>query len=162
MTLTEVIIALAILGIISVPLIAVFSNSVFITQLTKRQMEINAVMQIAKVEVAYAVKNPSSIPDFDDPGDVTKQVDINPKTSPLYDTKGNETTSYLRIEKSNLADRYKYRVKYLDMGGASPDYSKPAPEPNTVELLIKLYSSEGKFLRELKADINYIEDPNKP
>ena len=56
MTLTEVIIALAVLGIISVPLIAVFSNSVFITRLTKNQLEINAVIQIVKVEVTQAVK----------------------------------------------------------------------------------------------------------
>lgn len=157
MTLTEVIIALAVLGIISVPLIAVFSNSVFVTQLTKNQLEINAIMQIVKVEVTHAVKNGSTIKDFDDPDDVLKVVDISPKgvdSESLYSAPGNET-KFLQINNSNLNDKYKYKVKYINKSEDSLDTLQP--EPNTVELLIKLYSGNGKHLKDLKTDINYVK-----
>lgn len=152
MTLTEVIIALAVFGIISVPLIAVFSNSVFITRLTKNQLEINAVIQIVKVEVTQAVKNGNSIKTFEDPDD---KVEISPKVpaaAPLYSASGNETT-FLLIDESNLNGRYKYKVKYISKWEDSPDILEP--EPYTVELMIELYSDSGKLLKELKADIQY-------
>lgn len=155
MTLTEVIIALAVLGIISVPLIAVFSNSVLITQLTRNQLEVNAVVQIVKVEVTQAVKNGSLIKDFEEPSDISKAIDISPRSvgaESLYLEPGNET-KFLHIDNSNLTGRYKYKVRYMDKAGATLDTLQP--EPDTVELLIMLYSAGEKHLKDLKVDIHY-------
>lgn len=155
MTLTEVIIALAVLGIISVPLIAVFSNSVLITQLTRNQLEVNAVVQIVKVEVTQAVKNGSLIKDAEEPGDISKAIDISPRSvgaESLYLEPGNET-KFLHIDNSNLTGRYKYKVRYMAKAGAELDTLQP--EPDTVELLIMLYSAGEKHLKDLKVDIHY-------
>lgn len=150
MTITEVIMALAILGIIAIPLLAVFSNSIFLTHLTKSQMEINAVMQIVKGEVVQSVKNGRQLPDFEHPEDGTKKINICPSSSPadtLYDTTGNET-KFLKIDGGNLQDKYKYKVVY-EAKGENTEVS------NTVELLIKLYSDGGKYLNELKINVLY-------
>lgn len=148
MTITEVILALAILGIVSIPLIAVFSNSIFLTQLTKRKMEINAVMQIAKGDVTQSVKNGSKLPDFIDPIDDSKKVNLKLNLdSALLDPIYNDPTKYFKMQGDHdLLNAYKYKVKYV---------SKDTVAPNIVELIIKLYSSDGKFLSELKTDIQY-------
>lgn len=152
MTLTEVITALAILGIISIPLIAVFSNSVLITHMTKKQMEINAVMQIVKREVAESVKNGVELLEFENPDE---KVNLSPAASedpgPYSPVDGR--TEFLKIQSGNLTESYKYRVKYIDKGDGTVDISKP--EPGTVVLAIELYTSDGKKVSDLKTDILY-------
>jgi len=147
MTLIEVILALAILGIISIPLIAVFSNSIFITQLTKRQIEINAVIQIAKGEVTQSVKHDAPLNDFDYPEVSANDISLSPThipASPSPYSPADNKTKFLRLQVDNqnlFYNTYKYKVKYVSL------------HENIVELIIELYHSNGKFLSEIKTDI---------
>ncbi|MEN6316747.1 MAG: type II secretion system protein [Clostridiaceae bacterium] len=56
MTLIETIISLAVLGIVSVPLMAVFTNTAVIVKKTDERLEINAVTRIIKENVINSVK----------------------------------------------------------------------------------------------------------
>ncbi|OPX43025.1 hypothetical protein CLHUN_31690 [Ruminiclostridium hungatei] len=143
MTITEIITALAVLGIISIPLMAVFSNSVLLTKMTGNQLEINAVMQIAKADVVQSVKNDVRLCDFSDPD---KEIYLNPsRPTPdaIYAHVGNETAAFLELGTGNLTEKYKYKVRYEDMGA-----------PDIVRLTIKLYTAQEKFLSELKIEVS--------
>ncbi len=143
MTITEIITALAILGIISIPLVAVFSNSVFIINMTGNQLEINAAMQVAKASVVQAVKNSDELCDFSDD---SKKIKLNPSKTPrsaIYDSPGSETAEFIKLEGpgltgGTLADKYKYKVKFESF-----------PAPDIVRLTIKLYTVKEKYLSEL-------------
>jgi len=146
MTITEIITALAVLGIISIPLMAVFSNSVLLTKMTGNQLEINAVMQIAKADVVQSVKNGVGLCDFSDPHNASKEIYLNPsRPTPdvIYAHAGNETAAFLKLGSGNLTEKYKYKVKYEDMGA-----------PDIVHLTIKLYTAQEKFLSELKIEVS--------
>ena len=146
-TVTEVLMALAVLGIISIPLIAVFSNSIFMTRLTKEQMEVNSVMQIIKNEVVQSVKNSRNLTDVDD-----SPVNLSPIASPrdsVYDPSINQT-NYLKIENGNLQDRYVYKV--FNKGINATESGNIA---NSVKLQIKIYTSNYKFIKELIIDVSY-------
>lgn len=151
MTITEIITALAVLGIISIPLMAVFSNSVMLTKMTGNQLEINAVMQIAKAQVVHSVKNDVGLRDFSDP-ESDHKIYLNPSDpdpDAIYDHAGNETVAFLQLEgpgldsSSALKQKYKYKVRYEAM-----------ESPDIVRLTIKLYTAQEKFLSELKIEIS--------
>lgn len=152
MTLTEVVVAIAIFGILSVPLLAIFSNSILITELTKRQMEISSVMQIVSGEVSNSVRNNVSITYYSSltPSAITLSPIASP-TPTIYGAIGNET-NYLRISGGNLAGEYKYTVTYVGKGTSTS-------VSNTVDLLIKLFTSEGRMLRELRTTVGYDISP---
>jgi len=157
-TVTESIMALAVLGIISVPIMSIFSNSVFLEKMTADQLEVNAVFQVARGEVVRSVKDDYRLQHFENPLQFTS---IDPTAEPrdnLYSASGNET-AYLKLRSGNLTEKYKYKVKYIRMG--KEDYGPIASseiqtiEPKTVELVIELYTSEGKLLKKLKTSISY-------
>lgn len=150
MTITEIITALAVLGIISIPLMAVFSNSVLLTKMTGNQLEINAVMQIAKAQVVHSVKNNVELRDFSDPdGDKIHLNPSGPEPDAIYDHAGNETAEFLQLDgpgldsSSALIQKYKYKVRYEAMEA-----------PDIVRLTIKLYTAQEKLLSELKIEIS--------
>ena len=157
-TVTESIMALAVLGIISIPIMSVFSNSVFLEKMTATQLEVNAVIQVARGEVTRSVKDDYRLKHFDNP---TQFTAIDPTAEPrdsLYSVSGNET-AYLKLRSGNLTDKYKYKVRYIKMG--KEDYGPIDPseiqtiEPKTVELAIELYTAQGKPVKKLKTSISY-------
>jgi len=55
MTLVEVVVALALLGILVVPITIGFMNTIRIAKLIERQTEVNAVSEVVKDQVAEAL-----------------------------------------------------------------------------------------------------------
>jgi len=61
MTVIEVILSLAILGIVTVPLMTVFASSLYMTKHVDNQIEVNMATRLAKELVTYSVNNGSEL-----------------------------------------------------------------------------------------------------
>lgn len=60
-SLIEVIIAMTVFAMISVPLIMLFGNSMKLTRSSEEQIEINAITRIIKENVSFAIKDTSAV-----------------------------------------------------------------------------------------------------
>lgn len=143
-TLMEVILSLAVLGIISVPLFATFLSSAAIIKKTGEQLEINAATKIIKENVVASVKYGGG----------------NTITSYETDEFGNEIEVVLKdcTEAKNLKvvdsmgkiyDKYKFDVK------REKDYGEILNYPDTCEYLVTLKRiSNNQVIQKVRVDIN--------
>ncbi len=110
MTLVEIIMALAVFGIVSVPIVTLFMNSSLTLKATQKQMEINAASRQAKEAVVDWVKSESSVP-------TTTSGTINAKYE--YDaeltTQAAITTNAIGV---NFPNTYQYKIIIKSSGSS--------------------------------------------
>ncbi len=80
MTMLEVLISIALLSLVSVPLIMSFMNSLMMSKLSKNQIEVNAVTRVVKEVVTSGFANNLPLNNYDIDGDgnlVEHHLDVN-------------------------------------------------------------------------------------
>ncbi len=148
MTMIEVIISIALLSVVSVPLIISFMNSLNISRLSKNQIEINAVTRTIKETVTDGFYNNLPLNDFDSDGDIDLYRDF------LCDSSGVPATSgailYRVTPKIDVPDsNYKFTILY-----DSANFHNPAYEDVT-NVLIKIYNIDNKIVNKLKITVPF-------
>ncbi len=143
MTLIEAIVALAILGIVSAPLLMVFTNAQMIIRNTGSRLEANAVMRIIKENVTRSVKIGA--------GNTVRQLD----TGAVFDLSV-DTGELLNLEvegkDGKVNDKYKFDVKRTKEFGFLPGDAR-----NTCEYEITLRKMDGQEIQRLKILINNLQ-----
>lgn len=159
MTLIETIISLAVLGIVSVPLMAVFTNAAVIVKKTDERLEINAVTRIIKENVINSVKyggSGNAINTFDHTGLIDLQ------SGPDADEDGDfEAAENLEIKDSKNSVNKKYifdaeRTMNFDTLTNPEDPSRTLAD--TCEYLITIKAKDtGDTIQRLRILINRID-----
>jgi len=146
-TLIEIVVSLAVLGIISVPLFTTFLSSALIIRRTGEQLEINAVTRIVKENVVASVKygGGNVIPSYetDEYGTEIEVV-----------LKGCDEANNLKVLDSmgKVYDKYKFDVKREKDYGEIPGY------PDTCQYIITLKTFPGdKIIQKVRININRLD-----
>lgn len=158
MTLIETIIALAVLGIVSVPLMAVFTNAAVIVKKTEERLEINAVTRIIKENVIKSVKDGGD-------GNAIWNIDhtwqFNLQTGP--DDNGDgvfETAEDLEIldSEGNVNKKFMFDAKReKDFNTIADPVDASLALADTCEYLITLKTMDGDVVQRLRILINRVE-----
>lgn len=157
MTLIEVITSLAVLGIISVPLMMSFTNTIMVVKLTQKQTEINAVTRIVKNNVTDAVKygikliKYGAVPRADGTMDPADEIQLRGPSSVF--TAAVDTTPDLKIDgKDGISDYSAYKFSVKDLKTADSDY------PNTYEYVITLKKANGDVIQKVRIAVNIVPE----
>ena len=141
-SLVEVIVALTVLGLISVPISMTFLNSTFTAKLTKEQIELTAITRMVKENVAESVKRGCDV--FGAGNESKKVRDISASSiNDLYDVK---------IEDR---DGNQYANFMFDVERSSPD---PYPDVYRFLVTIKERNNNGVFqkIRQFRMEVNVL------
>ncbi|MEN8906972.1 MAG: type II secretion system protein [Clostridiales bacterium] len=157
MTLIEVILAITILAIASLPLFASFNNTFLIINKKQKKMDNSAVIRLAKENSVDCIKEAKAIQSYNDVNSdsikdindtVLWQNDTNSWTYPdIVDT---NTVSDLMLKDSNdkIYDKYKYSIKY-DSTYSDSNF------PNVKKFKIGVYNfSDSKLIKAFNIFIN--------
>ena len=141
-SLVEVIVALTVLGLISVPISMTFLNSTFTAKLTKEQIELTAITRMVKENVAESVKRGCDVFGA-----------------------GNESKKVRDISASSINDLYDVKIEDRD-GNQYPNFmfdverSSPDPYPDVYRFLvtIKERNNNGVFqkIRQFRMEVNVL------
>lgn len=153
MTLIEAIVALAILGIVSAPLLVVFTNAQLVIRNTESRLEANAVMRIIKENVTASVKFGGF--------NKIKQIGANGAEYDLSEDNGDVKTDLeIKGKDQKVNARYKFDLKrtvnFGELPGdpANPEKNKPK---DTCEYEITLRKMDGQEVQKLKILINSLK-----
>lgn len=147
MTLIETIIALAVLGIVTVPLLVVFTNAQVVIRNTQGRLETNAVMRIIKENVTRAVKyeGGNKISSYEG-----AQFNLpNNTTDPTVDIWHEGKNLEVKGQDGKTNDKYKFDAKRTkdSVGDAK----------NTWEYEITLKKMDGQEIQKLTILVNRLE-----
>ena len=151
MTMIEVIISIALLSVVSVPLIISFMNSLNISRLSKNQIEINAVTRTVKEIVTDGFFNNLPLNDFDSDGDIDLYRDFLCDSSGVPATSGAtlyRVTPKIDVPEPDYSD-YKFSITY-----ESANFHNPAYEDVT-NVLITIYNIDNKIVNKLKITVPF-------
>lgn len=145
MTLTEVVVALAVLGIVSAPLLVVFTNSAVIVKKTGDRIEINAVTRVIKENVINSVKYGSLIYSYKE----KKEVPLNA---------GKREDLQIKDSYDNVNEKYVFDAVRIQEFDTIADPDDPEIQfDDTCEYLITLKKMDGSEVQKLKVYINRLE-----
>ena len=156
MTLIETIIALAVLGIVSVPLMAVFTNAAVIVKKTDDRLEINAVTRIIKENVIRSVKYGglgNAIYSYE----YGKKIDL--KTG-LDEDGISRNTINLQVKNSEEEVNTKYKFdaeRTMEFNSIANPGNTGSHLNDTCEYLITLKTENGDMVQKLRILINRID-----
>ncbi|MCX8130002.1 MAG: prepilin-type N-terminal cleavage/methylation domain-containing protein [Clostridia bacterium] len=161
MTLTEVMVSLAVLGILSVPLMMTFTNSIMVTKLTQDQIEVNAITRIVKKTVTNAVKYAySPIKTFDAAANGTAYNATADGVILREDATGFNSGVNLIISDSdgNIYNKYAFNAEFER--GPRPLINYDPEFPNTCQYLVTIFRNDAnnRVVARLRLDINLLED----
>lgn len=148
MTLIETIIAMAVLAIVSVPLMAVFTNAAVIVKKTNDRLEINAVTRIIKENVINSVKYGG--------GNTIKSSE----TGLEIDLQSVEDGTNLEIKgsKGDINTKYIFDAeRTVDFDNLSYSASSSQKLADTCEYLITLKTMDGDAVQRLRILINKVD-----
>ncbi len=150
MTLIEVIIALAVLGIVTVPLLVVFTNAQVVIKKTESRLETNAVMRIVKENVTRAVKyggegSGNNLRSCDG-----AECDLTKKENGFAGQYSGQNLE-VKSEDGKINEQYKFDA------GRTKDFGEIAAAGNTCEYEITLKEMDGTRLQRLKILVNRLE-----
>lgn len=148
MTLTEVIISLAVLGIVSAPLLMVFTNAAGIVKKTDERLEINAVTRIMKENVFSSVK-------YGGEGNSIRSYEDNE----LKDLKDEEAEGYvgrfrmlqIKGSKDKIYEQYMFDAERVK------DFGEIGNAADTCEYLLTLKKRDGTEIQKLRIYINRLD-----
>lgn len=149
-TLLETILALAVLGIISVPLLTVFTNAAVIVKKTNDRLEINAITRIIKENVTNSVKyggEGHAICVFGTAVKIDLQV---------------EDGSDLEVKdaKDEINLKYKFDAeRTVDFGSLTYSDNDATVLADTCEYTITLKKADGDVVQKLKILVNKLDSP---
>jgi prepilin-type N-terminal cleavage/methylation domain-containing protein len=150
MTLLETILALAVLGIISAPLLTVFTNAAVIVKKTNDRLEINAVTRIIKENVTNSVKYGGNGHGICISGTATI-IDLQVENGSDLEVKGIN-------DEVNL--KYKFDAeRTVDFGYLSYSDNDATILADTCEYTITLKKANGVVVQKLKILINKLDGP---
>ena len=150
MTLIEVIVSMTVLGILSAPVLMIFTNSMMTVKLANDRIEINAATRIIKESVTNSVKygGGNTLTSFDTDGTGTEYV-LELKTYPPI-----HSSNFKIIDGKNKPNgKYKFDVSRTKTFGEIVDY------PNTCEYLITIKKiADDSTVQKLTFLINSLTD----
>jgi len=141
MTLIEVIISLAVLGIVSSPLLVVFTNAQIIIGKTESRIEINAVMRIIKENVTNSVKYGgfNTIKSYTEPDEADLMTDKHGRNLEVKSKDGQINGTYMFDANRTM------------------DFGEISGAKNTCEYEIILKKMNGSEVQKLKMLVNSID-----
>ncbi len=138
MTLIEVLVSIAILGIISVPLLAMFTNSTLMVRQNEKQIKVSALTRTIKENVTKALKEGNKLTTYDGGNyDIASLSTVNSESDFIGITGSS----------GSMTKDYKYKITFL----GRPDATNAA---STKEYKIKIYNSSDKLIQSIVVDIN--------
>lgn len=150
MTLVEVLISIAILGIISVPLLAMFTNSALMIRQNEKQIKVSALVRTIKENVSTALKGSGNLPEYGGVNYDSSAKSYNAFNIAIPSTI-NSVSDFIGITGSDGSTQklrdYKYKITYLG-------YPDEVNATNTKEYKIKIYNSSDKLIQSIVVDIN--------
>ncbi|NLL06208.1 MAG: prepilin-type N-terminal cleavage/methylation domain-containing protein [Clostridiaceae bacterium] len=165
MSFLEVLIALGILGLLSVPIMMMFMNAQIYAKKVDKQTEINAVTRTVTQIVSDGFKTPGegallfapdSTEDIDIDGDGSAPDGFRKIIKYARDVlRDKYTTPVLKIEGSGINEKYVYKITY------DPANYHDANYEGVYSLLVTIIEKEsGKVVNELKMSVNVNENIN--
>ncbi len=155
MSFLEVLIALAILGLLSVPIMMMFMNAQIYAKKVDKQTEINAVTRTIMQLVSDGLKTNDQLfgPDSSDPidvdGDDTTSDGFRTIIKHAHDNGSTYTTPELKIDGSGINEKYVYKIAY------DPAKYYDANYEGVYNILVTIIEKEsGKVVNKLKMSVN--------
>lgn len=162
MSFLEVLIALAILGLLSVPIMMMFMNAQIYAKKVDRQTEINAVTRTVMQIVSDGLKAeglgaqlfaPDSTDPIDVNGDGTENDGFRTIIKYAHNSGSLYTTPLLKIDRSGINEKYVYKITY------NPAKYYDANYEGVYSVLVTIIEKEsGKVANELKMSVNVGSD----
>lgn len=159
MSFLEVLIALAILGLLSVPIMMMFMNAQIYARKVDKQTEINAVTRTVMQIVSDGLNANAQLfgPDSSDPidvnGDGTENDGFRTIITHAHDSGSPYITPVLKIDRSGINEKYVYKITY--------DHAKYYDEnyEGVYNVLVTIIEKEnGKAVNKLKMSVNVRSD----
>jgi prepilin-type N-terminal cleavage/methylation domain-containing protein len=151
MTLIDVIVALAVLAIASMPLLTVFANSAMLIKKADTRLEINAITRVVKENVVNSVK--FGVGNVIYSYDAKKDIDLN--------TDINGTSLQIKGKDGQVNGKYKFdAIRTIDFGDIkNPDdmINPAAMLSDTCEYRIDLKKMDGTEVQKIKIYINRLQ-----
>ena len=151
MSFLEVLIALGILGLLSVPIMMMFMNAQIYAKKVDKQTEINAVTRTVMQIVSEGLKTnaPLYTPESTDPieidGDTASGDGFKTIVKYAHSIGSSYTTPILKIERSGITEKYVYKITYDPARYYDPNYK------GVYNFLVTILEKEsGKVVNELK------------
>lgn len=162
MSFLEVLIALAILGLLSVPIMMMFMNAQMYAKKVDKQTEINAVTRTVMQIVSDGLKTggvgaelfePDSSDPIDVNGDGTKNDGFRTIIKHAHVSGSPYTTPLLKIDRSGINEKYVYKITY------DPAKYYDANYEGVYNVLVTIVEKEsGKSVNKLKISVNVGSD----
>lgn len=157
MTLIEMLVSLAVLAIVTVPLLMSFTNTIMLAQLTKKQTETNIVTRIVKDNVTEAVKNYVKLTKYGSTDEIQLRGPsgvFEGITSGITDdlkVVGKDGTEYTEY-KFTVQDVTAYKIVGTDKVVADTSF------PNTYQFLIALKKASGEVIQKIKIEVDIVPE----
>lgn len=158
MSLLEVMIALALLGVLTVPIMTAFMNTQLYAKKVDKQTDINAITRTVKQIVIDGMLSNDSLLDINgDPVDTLDQIGTPDKFKDIIvngkDTGNPITTPFLKIDQIvngsiEKSEKYKYKIEYLH----NECYDRTYPKVYHVVIKICNYDNDN-LLNEIKVAV---------
>ncbi len=156
MTLIEVILAVAILGVVTFPLMVSFMNTLALSKKIDQENEVNAVTRIVKEMVSESIIQNNYELELKDPSDPhDSKKSIRDFISDTISSTGTSTSDNISIIDSagNLNDKYFFTVSYDHNSCYDVNY------PSIYHVIISIKTVDGvtgseKLLNRLKIAVN--------